>query len=263
VLIKVTNRCGMGCSHCCEQSTPAGEHMPEETFYQALDLTGRVEGLAWQLGCLPLVLLSGGECTEHPSIVHFIETVLARRYLPMLLTNGLWLANDELRASLLRPEWKDLRFQVTHDPRFYPTAPPRIDDPRLIYVDALTLFVPLGRGAKRKTEGVPLRQAPSSYNLRAFGHLRDENIEGAVAMLRARGMFGLSGNCTPSITHDGRVVAGESNACYQLGTVTSTNAELSQALRTMGACNRCGGETNLTAKQLRAIGVPPEEKAPA
>jgi MoaA/NifB/PqqE/SkfB family radical SAM enzyme len=103
MLIKVTNKCSMGCSHCMEDSTVKGEHMTYETFLKALDFTARAEKLAWAAGCLPLVLLSGGECTEHPDIVKLIETVFARGMLPFLISNGAWLADDALRAAILRP----------------------------------------------------------------------------------------------------------------------------------------------------------------
>ncbi len=246
VLLKTTNSCGMGCSHCSESSTPAGTHMTEETFLKSLDFTRRVESLAWSRGCRPMILLSGGECTEHPDIVKFIETVFNQKLFPLLITNGMWLNNKDLRESILRPEWNSLFIQVTNDPRFYPTAPPRVDDPRITYVDALSVFIPLGRGVKKKTAGVPFRKGPSSFNLRSLAqHLR--SFEGAVAALRARAAMGASGHCTPSVSDNGDVMAGETRACWKLGTVDSSNAELTRAILEMGSCNYCGLESNRRA----------------
>lgn len=255
MLIKVTNRCGAGCSHCLEDSTPKGEHMSWETFMQALDFTQQVESFAWESGCPPIVLLSGGECTEHPDIVKMVEAVVARAWLPMVLTNGLWLADKELRESLLRSEWPQLFVQVTHDPRFYPQAPPRWKDPRIAYVDALTVFIPLGRGKKEseRKKGVPTRQGPSSFNLRSLTRSFGD-IVAAVAVLRAKASIGFSGHCIPSISATGGVVAGESNSCFKIGTVRSTNHELTEALVNM-QCNGCGLEDNLTQEQKRAIGA--------
>lgn len=255
MLIKVTNYCDETCSHCMESSTVRGAHMPEETFFKALALTRRLETKAWLSGCPPLVLLSGGECTSHPDILRFIERVMAEGMFPLLLTNGMWLGNKEMREAILRPEWPNLFIQVTNDPRYYKVGlPERVVDKRIRYIEALTLLLPLGRAARRPGEAtdVPTKSAPSSFNIRsatrALGSLED-----ALVMHRQRAMLGKNGNCSPSISSDGKVVAGESNACWTIGTVDSTHEELTKALIEM-RCNRCGLVDNLTPEQKRAIG---------
>ena len=50
-------------------------------------------------------------------------------------------------------------------------------------------------------------------------------------------------------------MAGETRNCFVIGTVTSSTAELTAVLCNMGACNRCGLETNLTEMQRAAIGA--------
>lgn len=65
----------MGCGHCMEESTIKGSHMPFETFLRAIEFTRRIERTAWVM-CPPLILLSGGECTEHPEIVRIVEEVV-------------------------------------------------------------------------------------------------------------------------------------------------------------------------------------------
>lgn len=256
MLIKITNRCGMGCSHCFEESTPAGEHMVWDTFQRALDATRRIESLAYRAGCLPFVLISGGECTEHPDVVKYVEEVVRQKFLPLLITNGMWLGDPELRKALLRPEWPFLSVQVTNDARFYPTAPTHWDDSRITYVPALTTLVPLGRASRKDltAKGVPSKNAPPSFNfrslMRSFG-----SIERAVAELRLRAMVGKSGHCIPSISATGDIVAGETNLCWKIGTVDSSNEELARNAIAMGSCNRCGLESNLTEPQKRAIGV--------
>lgn len=159
MLIKITNFCSMGCSHCLEDSTVAGQHMTRETFLAALELTERLEGLSWERGVPKILLISGGEATEHPDIEWFLETALAAGYRRLLITNGMWLDNPELRAKILRPDWTDLLIQVTNDPRFYPSAPKGIptDDPRVMFVPSLTVLVTLGRLKRSR-----LPQGPSS-----------------------------------------------------------------------------------------------------
>jgi hypothetical protein len=256
MLIKVTNFCSMGCSHCMEDSTVQGAHMPLERFERALDCTARIEGFAWRQGIPPLILLSGGECTEHPSIAQLVARVLARGWIPLLITNGAWLADPTLRASLLRPEWPRLFVQVTHDPRFYPSAPPpRVDDRHVTYVDALTALLPLGRLARKKgPHPLPTKEAPSSFNFRSLVRAHG-SIERAVYALRKRAAAGRSGHCIPSICDDGRVVAGETRSCFAIGTVDSTTAALSKAAIEM-RCNACGLVDNLSPAHRAAIGEP-------
>ncbi len=255
MLVKVTNFCSAGCNHCMEDSTRRGAHMSEETFHKALAMTRRVERDALAAGCPPLLLLSGGECTEHPDIVRLVETVVAEGFWPFLITNGMWLGTPELRDALLRPEWEHMHVQVTNDDRFYPLRLPAVvDDPRITYTQRLPGgLLPLGRAARRSaTADAPHKTAPSSFNLRSMTR-ETGSITMAVALLRARALLGLSGQCTPSVSDTGDVMAGESRNCFRIGTVDSSNEERTRGLVEM-RCNRCGLVDNLTPVQKRAIG---------
>ena len=88
-----------------ESSVPTGDHMTRETFLETLDFTERAEHLARASGCPPTLLFSGGECTEHPEIVSWIALAMSRGFIPILITNGQWLNDPALKASILRPEW--------------------------------------------------------------------------------------------------------------------------------------------------------------
>lgn len=254
--LKITNRCGMGCTHCMENSLPLTDtFMTMETFRAALAFTRRIEEAAWMLGCAPAILLSGGEPTEHPEIVEMLSLLVKERFVPVLISNGMFLADEKLREAILRPSWRSLMVQVTHDPRYYPSRPPpEIEDDRVEYRRSLGGMLPLGRFKPADRAGEVLRQGPTSFNLRSAGlHFRD--FAAAVCARRlASGVTG-NGNCAPSITHEGDVVAGESRFCWKLGTVHSTNEELTRAILGMGSCNRCGLETGLTLPQKRAIGL--------
>lgn len=228
--------------------------MSEDTFLRALDFAARMESPAWALGVPPMILLSGGECTEHPEIVRFIELVERRKYLPLLITNGMWLADRELRDAILTKN-RNIFVQVTNDTRYYPTKPPVVHDDRITYVDSLTVLLPLGRLSRKKGEReLPTRKAPSSYNLRSATRALG-SFSAAVCMLRTRAATGLSGHCIPSISDDGSVMAGETRNCWKLGTVDDSDTTLTRAVLDMGACNRCGLETNLTREQKLAIGL--------
>lgn len=269
MLIKITNYCSMGCNHCMEDSTVAGEHMTRATFLAALELAERLEGAAWQAGIPQRLLISGGEATEHPDVEWFLETALARMQHVILITNGMWLDDPERSAKILRPEWQRLLVQVTNDPRFYPRCPSSIpDDPRVIFVPTLSVLIPLGRMARRlerrvarATDGapsaasipsVPIRKAPTSFNLRSATRATGD-VRAALVVIRARAALGMAGNCSPSVSYDGTLVAGETNNCFPIGTVHSTADEVTRALISM-QCNKCGLVDGLTQEQKLAIG---------
>ncbi len=254
MLIKVTNFCSMGCSHCMEGSTRKGTHMSLETFDKALDFSDRVEVMARDIGYRQ-ILLSGGECSEHPEIETMIEKVVARGLNPLLITNGMWLDDLEMRKKLLRPEWKTLLVQVTNDARFYPKRPACFGqpiDPRVVYVDSLTMTMPLGRFAGKTHPDLRQRTAPSSFNIRSMTRTMGD-VRKALLMIRMRAMQGKDGNCYPSITDDGRVMAGETRNCFAVGTVDSSPEEITKNLIAM-RCNACGLVTGLSQEYKRAIG---------
>jgi hypothetical protein len=252
MLIKVTNFCSMGCSHCMEDSTVQGGHMTRETFLRALDFTRRIEEPVWSV-VAPRILLSGGECTEHPDFLWFLEEVERQRLHPLIITNGMWLSDAKLRDAILRPSRRNLLVQVTNDKRFYPHQPVRVSDPRIVYVDSLTKLVPLGRlGRKRGPFPLPMSKAPTSFNLRSLTRGMG-SFASAVQALRIRAATGVSGNCTPNISETGDVLAGETRLCYKVGTVDSTDAELTAAVFNM-RCNACGLVTNLPDSHKAAIG---------
>lgn len=236
-----------------ENSTVAGTHMSLDLFRKALDLTAKLEEMAWRAGLPPCILLSGGECSENPDLIAFIEEVYRRNYLPILITNGMWLDNPELKASILRPEWANLLIQVTNDPKFYPSKPAHIPgDDRIAFIPSLTNLIPLGRFKKGHGKGLPLKGAPSSFNFRYLvrGH---GDVRIAIQILRTNAMLGRFGHCTPSITHEGVLTAGETNSCFPVGTVDSSVDAINKAVFNMH-CNKCGLVDNLTHEQKYAIG---------
>lgn len=233
--------------------------MERTTFLEALALTERLEGAAWAAGIPRRILISGGEATEHPDVLWCLETVIDRGYDVVLITNGMWLEDLVLRSKILRPSWERLLVQVTNDPRFYPRHPAVIpDDPRIVFVGALTVLVPLGRmkpsRAYAGTDGLPVRKGPTSFNLRSLTRATGDVCE-ALVYLRGRAALGMSGNCSPSVSQDGTLVAGETNSCFRIGTVRSTAEEVTRALLGMH-CNKCGLVDNLSFEQKRAIGEP-------
>jgi hypothetical protein len=203
----------------------------------------------------PFILLSGGEPTEHPDIEQIIAKVLSQGLVAMLLTNGMWLADKEKKRSILRDEWEypRLLIQVTNDKRFYPKKPPRCDDQRIgAFVTSLSLMMPVGRFKGKVHDEVPMRTAPACFNLRSMTR-QFGSVQRAISMLRLRGSSGLSGQCIPSISANGDLVAGEGRFCHKVGTVDSSVREVTDAILGM-RCSRCGLVNGLSQEQKRAIG---------
>jgi hypothetical protein len=258
MLIKLTNYCSMGCNHCSEHSTVKGEHMTEDVFRKSLALTERLEGLAWSQGVPPRNLISGGECTEHPQFLRFLD--ISREINPhvglLIITNGSWLEDLSFQKELCeRPNVEMV--QVTNDPKFYPTAvaTKNILHPKVFFVPRLTALIHLGRHTTKKTpEGYEETKYPKSYNLRALTR-ENKDVRKTLLTVRARASLGMSGNCYPNIDDKGVLRAGESNQCWPIGDVDSSAEEVTKNLMTMGSCNVCGLETNLTPQLKRQIGL--------
>ena len=233
MLVRVTERCRMGCSHCMVEATPEGRHMDRGTFREVLEFCLDLDGM---------ILISGGEPMEHPEILEILREAQAIVPTVFLLSNGMFLEDPAI--------WKEVRdlgvlVQVTNDPRYYPRTVPVVDHPNLSYEHHLQSMMPLGRAVGRYAS---TRMGPACFNLRALARSRAVGWRGALRQLRGFGKY-----CVPSVDVDGTLRAGETPLCAALGTFRSPDAELTEALLAM-RCSRCGLVNNLDFAQRRAIG---------
>jgi hypothetical protein len=214
--------------------------MTREVFAKAMDFVVR-------LG-FPLVQLSGGEPTEHPELLDFLDFVkevfapLNGKSLCGLLSNGMFLEDQARAEEILK---RVTLVQVTNDARYYPKAPPIVAHPKIVYEDKLRTLVPLGRAAKNGL--ADSGQAPQCFNLRAATR-QLSSFHKAALILRSKGKF-----CTPSINVDGSISAGESPLCTKIGTVDDDFDTIEMNLFRM-TCNNCGQVNNLSQDLKRLIG---------
>lgn len=233
MLVKITDRCSMGCTHCMENARPEGSDMTMETFVKVVDFIDRNEFF--------FMLISGGEPTDHPTFCDFVN--LAKTKLKVIvLSNGLFWRDEKRREEYMT---LGVQFQVINDSRYYPIKVDQIDHPNVLYDDKIMApLTPLGRA---KTGGFETgRMSPLCFNLRSA--IRHFNFREAVLFLRQKGKM-----CIPSIVVDGSIVAGESQFCHKIGTVESSNVELTNNLVQM-RCNACGLAKNLTLELRKMIG---------
>lgn len=230
MLIRITNRCHMGCSHCLVDARPDGDHMTRSVFQKALDFAGNTDGI---------VLLSGGEPTEHPDILDFIR--LAKAAVPAsnvaMLSNGAFLRDGR---ELLK---EGIQIQVTNDNRYYPERVPYIDHPNLCYTFEIPTLIKLGRG--RENSG---QRGPGCFNFRR-AMLITRNLPRATALMRGSARF-----CSPSIDVDGTLRAGETPECFPFGSIWTPHYRLVQELRRHN-CDRCGLHDNLTPDRRGALSL--------
>lgn len=231
MLIRLTNQCGMGCSHCLIDAKPKGDHIELDTFRDALEFAEYHND--------PMVLLSGGEPTEHPQVVELTHMAKARLPVVAVISNGMFLADKALSTALLDT---GASFQITHDPRFYPRKPPRVDHPLLTYVDRVTQLDRLGR-----YKGESERIGPACFNLRSATR-EFRCFTAAVYFLRSQAQK----HCTPSIDPDGTIRAGESSLCHPIGTIWNTDAEITERILDHD-CDRCGLHARLPDNFLKAV----------
>lgn len=242
MLIRITNACTMGCSHCLVDAKPHGEMMAQETFEDALDLAHALYS--------PIILISGGEPTMHPNILSMLKE--ARVGSPgmtfLLLSNGEFLHE---KPTEWVHELLDLvdGVQVTHDARFYPRRVREFDHKKVIHETAIRQVTPLGRASDFPV--ADSCKAPQCFNLRSA--TRSLGLAFAVKHLRSMGKF-----CTPSIDPDGSVRAGESPFCCKIGDVNSSVRDMEHELR-KPPCNKCKAVCKLSDAAKKAVGLPTEE----
>jgi hypothetical protein len=221
-------------------ATPEGKHMEMDIFYQSLDFIKRMRPM--------VVLVSGGEPTEHPQICKIIREIKQLPFLieVVLISNGHFLFNKELTEQVLN---LGVPIQVTYDQRYYPVPIPldKIKHPQIALETEIRHIYPLGRAVTNNIK--PYNTiAPKCFNLRSIAR-NCFSFKDCVQTLESYSKF-----CTPSINIDGSISSGESNLCCRIGSVTSLDKELYDNLISM-RCNRCGMEDKLDQLHRKAISL--------
>jgi hypothetical protein len=234
MLIRITDSCRMGCSHCMVDAKPSGAHMSEQTYLDALGLTGRIG--------LPIVLLSGGEPADHPDVLGFVRLAKRAGMTVHLLSNGMFLQEDPARRQAILDAVDAV--QVTNDPRYYPNRVDQYDHPKVAFERRLRQLSPFGRAAGSRECS---RQAPLCFNVRSLTRALG-SIQPAVWDLARRMRF-----CVPSINTDGTVVCGEAPSCSPVGQASDSLEDLTARIVEL-RCSRCGLVRNLDTMHRNAIG---------
>ena len=244
MLLKITEKCSMGCTHCLSDCKPDGKHMSFEMLQQSLDfiLNNKLSNF---------VIISGGEPCEHPEWMKFAKYVIERccnskTYVAvMITTNGFWFAEHQDKALELlnTAEISNLlSVQVSTDKRYYtkqiPLDLPLWSNPHIeLCVDCVQMMTPLGR-AKTNDLHFNDHKASSCFNIRSVAHqMRHQN--GSVTLCELiHKMESMMRFCQPAITIEGKIQLSESNTCPVVSDIFKPNHEIMQDILNFN-CNHC------------------------
>lgn len=239
MLIRITNHCVMGCSHCMiEGSGPEGEHMSREVFEDALRLSVKLGSR--------ILCISGGEPTEHPEFELYMGALrqlyhrFDYRFMIVVMTNGLFALDSERRAAFDRALVElPCHVQVTNDPRYYgrdlSLVAHLFERPGWSFTSKLPGgLMPCRRVREHQLDaehGHEAKKYPACTNLAC--NVGRMGLRNAIQALEFQDRA-----CCPSINVDGTVRLGETDTCLEIGTVTDEPDELEQRIN-KASCNRC------------------------
>ena len=241
MLLKITEKCSMGCSHCMNDAKPDGKHMSLETLEDSLNIIVRNN----IYHCL---IITGGEPTEHPVFPMFMGYIIASlekhnlKSIITVTTNGFWiLDNEENRECAKRiaagSKNVQVNFQVSADPRFYPK---RLDVTKRIWREkgfvlcdnCIERIYPQGRA---KTNNLTWEAKGSKcFNIRALTkQLPSPTLESVIWALATKAKF-----CAPMIKINGDIVLGESFLCPSCASIYDSGEDIIQKIKDF-KCNGC------------------------
>lgn len=251
MLIKITDKCSMGCTHCLSDCKPDGNHMSFETFKDALDFNDTILPVMNTFGtlCISPALISGGEPFEHPDIIKFINYLILKiKSNPIkhigpnviITTNGDYISkNTDILDYIISEIGSEIiQFQVCIDDRYYPT---HINEDALkkyknvMICRGVTSIYPQGRAI---TNNIPYsRKSSSCYNVRAlakqFG-VHDNTLDFIFSYMMMRGHV----ICCPHIDIDGNIKVGESRLCPICSNIYKTHEEIARDIINF-KCHQC------------------------
>lgn len=246
MMIKITEQCSMGCSHCMNNATPNGKHMDPKTFRRAIAFQKKYGG--------PFVIITGGEPTNHPRFIDYLlyaANELSGCYITVT-TNGIWMLSH---ASVIKEIWEKygshIMFQVTNDERYYPTpllSHSVFELENVILCDRVEHIYPQGRALENGLEWNS--KASKCFNVRAITHqVNFKDLRTIIGMLAVKGKF-----CTPHISIDGHIKLGESDLCPNCSHIDKTNNEIIDDIMNF-RCNGCNHiNSQLPKEYLEIIG---------
>ena len=246
MVIKITEKCSMGCSHCMNNALPTGKHMSFDTFKDVIKFQKQYGGA--------FCIISGGEPGEHPKFLEFFKYALQE--LPgvyfTIATNGTWMPNHYDDISNLIDVYDNIMFQVTTVDEYYPTkidlSNPVYSLPNVIVCREIENMYGQGRALTNHLEYH--NKCSRCMNLRLVAHqCTTKNFGVVLGMLAVKGLF-----CTPTINIHGDIKLGESDLCPICSSIYKSEQEIMNDILNFH-CHQCDHiNKNLSKQCLDIIG---------
>ena len=252
MIIDLTYKCSMGCSHCMSSCDENGEEMSLTTLNDVCDFieNRRIDTIQ------PLILgISGGEIFEHSQILDCLDIIFERfgsrkNIAFMLASNGRVLSETpEYLGYLKNVKSKygkqKIVIQITDDDRFYPT---KLTTKQRYYLEKMGAVIdtvpgdkedrnkclyPQGRALLNYNESYWNTKAPKCVNCRLLAHQGINTFKDLVQTMTTH-----MKNCTPSISPLGEIKLGESRLCPAIATIYNSDKEIFDNIRNC-KCSSC------------------------
>lgn len=244
MLLKITNKCTMGCNHCISDCKPDGIDMDIETFNQALKFLKSYRHTT--------INITGGEPMEHPNFWDIYMRIVNTFTTSVIIvtTNGEWIDNniDEFSNKYQKAAGPFRYWQITRDRKYYPRQLSKgfIDKVKGICGDKIFIqehiryIYPKGRAYENK---IPYNmQGPLCFNIRSISN----NVDNFYQLI---GLLALNKkHCTPSIEPDGSINLGESGLCPQCSNIWKSDKEILEDIRNF-KCIGCSELIDVATKK--------------
>ena len=229
----------MGCGHCLQCSTPRAQHMDRQTWLKALSIA--------KLSRVNMVMISGGEPTDHPDWFRMVEEACKRFHIVTIATNGLWLL-DKVKMNYvegLLKKCRNLYVQVTSVEGIYPryeavkaAYEKAIEErklPRTVLHDGEIHIKALGRAAKNEPY---VTQAKSSLGTTSC--FLSAVMASQLPYLQAVHELEMLGKpCHPLIDWKGGMHWSESCKCPAFASVYDTFLDIQRKAHAWRPCRKC------------------------
>lgn len=252
MLIKLTEKCSMGCRHCMNDAKAIGKEMSLDVLKDSLKFMRKT-------GTDIVLIVTGGEPTEHSKFSDCLKLIIDHAADGIacgitVTTNGVWMAENPEKFNKLcdYAELKgvELLWQVTTVREYYPK---QIDITKSVYrrknvtvCTDIEAMYPQGRALTNK---LPWQSKCSKcFNVRAIAKQVDNCKFGdIVKLLFLRGKM-----CTPHIKVNGDIGLGESDLCPPIASIYDDEKEIVKKIRNC-KCNKCSIVNDKLPENIRRL----------
>ena len=247
MLISLTYRCSMNCTHCMSSCTPDGQDMSISTLIDVLKFSEKHNVQIWNF--------SGGEIFDHKQVDDVLmciesETKCGANAPKVVVfgTNGRILARDREKYNTFKKFIKKssvpVVIQVTDDSRYYPEPLTDKDKYWLKRLgamidtvpgnehDARSCLYPQGRALENFPDHNWYTVGPKCSNCRLLAK------QGLTFTQLLDSQFKRANLCTPAISPEGYIKLGESQLCPRCASIYDSDKDIVQAIKEF-KCNKC------------------------